>query len=36
LKQKMELYRGLLSGYADHIGDVIEEAEKELIHKLES
>ncbi len=36
LKQKMELYRGLLSGYADHIGDVIEEAEKDLIHKLES
>ncbi len=36
LKQKMELYRGLLSGYADHIGDVIEDAEKELIHKLKS
>lgn len=36
LKQKMELYRGLLSGYADHIGDVIGEAEKELIRKLKS
>lgn len=34
LKQKMELYRGLLSGYADHIGDVIGEAEAELMNKL--
>ena len=34
LKMKMELYKGLLSGYADHIGDVIGDAEKELMDKL--
>jgi len=34
LRRKLELYRGLLSGYADQIDESIEAAEAELIRKL--
>lgn len=34
LRRKLELYRGLLSGYADHIDTEIKTAEEDLLRKL--
>lgn len=34
LRSKLELYRGLLSGYADQIADVISDANDDLMRKL--
>jgi hypothetical protein len=34
MRQKLDLYRGLLRGHADHIADVIDGANKDLMRKI--